>query len=89
MKQLNCPIPFTDTTCVQLSHGDGGRMTHHLIRDVFYQAFSNPLLNEQHDGAVFRCCGTHLAYTTDSFVVNPLFFHGGKHWRFGRQRYGE
>ncbi|MEG0948027.1 MAG: hydrogenase expression/formation protein HypE [Bacteroidales bacterium] len=74
---MNCPIPHIDPTTIQLSHGGGGRMTHQLIANLFYPAFSNPLLNDQHDGAVFDCDGARLAYTTDSFVVDPLFFNGG------------
>ncbi|MEG1585881.1 MAG: hydrogenase expression/formation protein HypE [Bacteroidales bacterium] len=77
MIEMNCPLPHTDTNTIQLSHGGGGKMTHQLISSVFYPAFSNPLLNDQHDGAVFECDGARLAYTTDSFVVDPLFFHGG------------
>lgn len=77
MTNMECPLPFTDTSTIQLSHGGGGRMTHQLISSVFYPAFSNPLLNEQHDGAVFECDGAQLAYTTDSYVVDPLFFNGG------------
>ncbi|MEG1617204.1 MAG: hydrogenase expression/formation protein HypE [Bacteroidales bacterium] len=77
MKTTQCPIPYTDSETIQLAHGGGGRLTHELIANMFYPAFSNPLLNEQHDGAVFSCEGTKMAYTTDSFVVDPLFFNGG------------
>lgn len=74
---MECPLPHIDNTNIQLSHGGGGRMTHQLIANLFYPAFSNALLNDQHDGAVFDCEGSRLAYTTDSFVVDPLFFNGG------------
>lgn len=47
---LNCPIPFTDSDRVLLAHGGGGRMTHQLISQVFYPAFRNPLLEQDHDG---------------------------------------
>ena len=50
---LNCPIPFTDSDRVLLAHGGGGRMTHQLISQVFYPAFRNPLLEQDHDGCVF------------------------------------
>lgn len=77
MKTIKCPLPHVQTDTIQLAHGGGGKMTHQLISDLFYPAFSNPLLNEQHDGAVFDTPGMRLAYTTDSFVVDPIFFQGG------------
>ena len=74
---LNCPIPFTDSDRVLLAHGGGGRMTHQLISQVFYPAFRNPLLEQDHDGCVFPIEKGRLAYSTDSFVVDPIFFPGG------------
>ena len=74
---LNCPIPFTDSDRVLLAHGGGGRMTHQLISQVFYPAFRNPLLEQDHDGCVFLMEEGRLAYSTDSFVVDPIFFPGG------------
>ena len=62
---------------IQMAHGGGGRMMHDLIRNVIEPAFHNPLLAQHHDGATFPVeCG-RLAFTADSFVVNPLFFPGG------------
>lgn len=75
--ELNCPIPFTDSDCVLLAHGGGGRMTHQLISSIFYPAFRNPLLEQDHDGCVFPVKEGRLAYSTDSFVVDPIFFPGG------------
>lgn len=74
---LNCPIPFTDSDRVLLAHGGGGRLTHQLISQVFYPAFRNPLLEQDHDGCVFPVEKGRLAYSTDSFVVDPIFFPGG------------
>ena len=74
---LNCPIPFTDSDRVLLAHGGGGRMTHQLISQVFYPAFRNPLLEQDHDGCVFPMEEGRLAYSTDSFVVDPILFPGG------------
>jgi hydrogenase expression/formation protein HypE len=74
---LTCPVPYGDTDRVMMAHGGGGRLTHHLIREVFYQAFNNPLLEQNHDGCVFPVEAGQMAYTTDSFVVSPLFFPGG------------
>jgi hydrogenase expression/formation protein HypE len=52
-------------------------MTQQLIESVFLPAFGNPILNERHDGAVFDLAAGKFAFTTDSYVVQPLFFPGG------------
>lgn len=64
---------------ITLSHGSGGKATHNLIEGVFAPAFSNPLLDMMDDSAVFRPDGAtqQLAFTTDTYVVSPLFFPGG------------
>lgn len=64
---------------ITLSHGSGGKATHNLIEGVFAPAFANPLLDQMDDAATFELAGTgqHLAFTTDTYVVNPLFFPGG------------
>ena len=64
---------------ITLSHGSGGKATHNLIEGVFAPAFSNPLLDAMDDSAVFGVNGTgqRLAFTTDTYVVSPLFFAGG------------
>jgi hydrogenase expression/formation protein HypE len=64
---------------ITLSHGSGGKATHNLIEGVFAPAFSNPLLDAMDDAATFGLNGTgqRLAFTTDTYVVNPLFFPGG------------
>lgn len=63
---------------VLLAHGSGGQLSHELIRDVFVRAFANPGLAELGDAAVVDLPpGSRLALTTDSFVVQPLFFPGG------------
>ena len=77
MKTTNCPIPFSDSDCVLLAHGGGGRMTHQLISNIFYPAFRNSLLEQDHDGCVFPMEEGRLASSTDSFVVDPIFFPGG------------
>lgn len=73
----SCAVPFTDYDRVLLAHGGGGRLTHQLIGQIFYPAFGNPLLNQDHDGSVFAVEAGRLAYSTDSFVVDPIFFPGG------------
>lgn len=62
---------------IQLSHGDGGKKTAALIKEVFYMHFKNELLEKRQDAAVFPMEKERLAFTTDSFVVKPLFFPGG------------
>ncbi|MFQ7040295.1 MAG: hydrogenase expression/formation protein HypE [Barnesiella sp.] len=62
---------------IVMAHGGGGRLTQQLIEEVFHPAFSNPLLDQYHDGAIIDLPLRHIAYTTDSFVVNPIFFPGG------------
>ena len=60
-----------------LGHGSGGKLTAQLIERVFLPAFSNPLLDKLDDQAVLQVNGSRLAFTTDSFVVTPIFFPGG------------
>lgn len=61
---------------ILLAHGSGGKLAHELIERSFLQAFSNPLLAKLDDSAIFNFSG-RLAFTTDSYVVNPVFFPGG------------
>jgi hydrogenase expression/formation protein HypE len=72
-----CPLPVSDYSNVLLAHGGGGRLMHQLIEKLMLPAFDNPLLGQQHDGAVIEINGARLAFTTDSYVVRPLFFPGG------------
>lgn len=72
-----CPIPISDYPTVTLAHGGGGRLTQMLIERMFVPAFNNPQLERQHDGALLEVNGTRLAFSTDSFVISPLFFPGG------------
>jgi hydrogenase expression/formation protein HypE len=74
---LSCPLPITDYPTVTLAHGGGGKLMHQLIEKMILPAFASPLLEARHDGAVFELGGARLAFTTDSYVVQPLFFPGG------------
>ncbi|MBN2587402.1 MAG: hydrogenase expression/formation protein HypE [Candidatus Fermentibacteraceae bacterium] len=74
---MECPIPISEYPAVTMAHGGGGRLMNSLIDRMMIRAFSNPLLNEKHDGAVFDHPGGKLAYATDSHVITPLFFPGG------------
>jgi hydrogenase expression/formation protein HypE len=73
----SCPLPLTHYPQVLLAHGGGGRLMQQLIETIFVATFDNPLLAQRHDGAVFEAAGARLAFTTDSYVVRPLFFPGG------------
>jgi hydrogenase expression/formation protein HypE len=74
---VTCPITSSDPATVLLGHGSGGRLMHQLLEKVFLPAFDNPMLATRHDGAVLNVSGVRLAFTTDSYVVRPLFFPGG------------
>lgn len=75
--KLECPIPIADYPTVTLAHGGGGKLMHQLLENMILPAFRNDLLDSRHDGAVFPIGNTRLAFTTDSYVVRPLFFPGG------------
>ncbi|WP_347488473.1 hydrogenase expression/formation protein HypE [Desulfoscipio sp. XC116] len=64
-------------SCVLLAHGDGGLLSREMVRDVFLKYFSNPLLGQLSDAAVFQLKGEKVATTIDAFVVDPIFFPGG------------
>jgi hydrogenase expression/formation protein HypE len=61
---------------VLLAHGSGGKLSHELVSEHIVSSLANPLLDKMDDSAVFDLCGS-VAFTTDSFVVSPLFFPGG------------
>ena len=74
---LACPLPFEDDAVVQLAHGGGGRKTAQLIEQLFLPAFGSDALAQLGDGAVVTVGSERLAFTTDTFVVQPAFFPGG------------
>jgi len=74
---LTCPIPIEQYPHVLMAHGGGGKLMHQLIERMFVSTFGNPLIEARHDGAVFDVGNARLAFTTDSYVVRPLFFPGG------------
>ncbi len=65
------------TDKILLDHGGGGKLSHLLIKDLFLPIFDNPILSKLHDGAVLDIKGQRLAFSTDTFVVDPIFFPGG------------
>ncbi|HEU5451535.1 MAG TPA: hydrogenase expression/formation protein HypE [Terriglobales bacterium] len=77
MPGSSCPLPVTSHQQIVLGHGSGGKLSAQLIEQVFLPAFRNPLLDKLDDQAVFSVGEGRLAFTTDSFVVTPIFFPGG------------
>ena len=73
----SCPVTLPAQDKILLGHGSGGRLSQELIRDVFLRALDNPELARLNDQAIVCVNGLRLAFTTDSFVVSPLFFPGG------------
>jgi hydrogenase expression/formation protein HypE len=73
----SCPLPIFDHKRIVLGHGSGGKLTADLIDKIFLPAFRNPTLDKLDDQAVVTIGGARLAFTTDSFVVTPIFFPGG------------
>jgi hydrogenase expression/formation protein HypE len=74
--ELNCPLPLQYDQIV-MAHGGGGRLMQQLLDSIIQPVFNNPILNQKNDSAVLNINGTRLAFTTDSYVVKPLFFPGG------------
>jgi hydrogenase expression/formation protein HypE len=77
MAELRCPTPLPAGDTVLLGHGSGGKLSADLVRNLFLPAFQNPLLAQLDDQAIVEVNGSRLAFTTDTFVVKPLFFPGG------------
>jgi len=75
--KLSCPLPDNNYDNITMAHGGGGKMMNNLIDKLFLHYLSNNLNDEKHDGAVFISEGHKFAFTTDSYVVNPVFFPGG------------
>lgn len=74
---IACPVPYDDEERVTLSHGAGAGASARLFEEIVFPAFDNGALAERHDGAVLDIAGARLAFTTDSYVVRPIFFPGG------------
>jgi hydrogenase expression/formation protein HypE len=77
LENLACPAPLPAQDKVLLGHGSGGRLSAELLQKVFLPALQNPALSSLNDQALVSVDGVRLAFTTDSFVVKPLFFPGG------------
>jgi len=61
---------------INLGHGSGGELTRKLLDKVIFNTFSNPFLDQKHDGAIVEI-NSKIAISTDSFVITPIFFKGG------------
>ncbi|MGZ8829485.1 MAG: hydrogenase expression/formation protein HypE [Thermoanaerobaculia bacterium] len=75
--QWSCPAPTQSSDTVQLAHGGGGRLTQTLLESVFLPALRNPALEVLHDGAILSLPPGRIAFSTDSYVISPIFFPGG------------
>jgi len=62
---------------IMMAHGSGGKISHELISEFFLPKFDNDILKKLDDSAVFKIKGNKLAFSTDSYVINPIFFPGG------------
>lgn len=74
--QLQCPLPVLDFDVITLGHGSGGLLTNQLLNKGVFDVLQNDFLNTRHDGSVLNLHGK-VAFTTDSFVITPVFFPGG------------
>lgn len=74
---IRCPVPHPGGATIQMAHGGGGRKMNDLIARVFLSTFQGDTVSTPHDGAVLALDQARYAFTTDSFVVQPLFFPGG------------
>src|SRR5208283_361479 len=77
MDSLNCPFPIQQYPHVLLAHGGGGKLMQQLIEQMFTHAFGPKPVTGLHDSTVLNLPLSKIAFTTDSFVVKPLFFPGG------------
>lgn len=76
MIDISCPVPSQNFDIITLGHGSGGLLQQRLLQSEIFNILSNDALNVQHDGAILKVEG-QLAFSTDSFVVTPIFFPGG------------
>jgi hydrogenase expression/formation protein HypE len=73
---LNCPLPNASGV-IQMAHGGGGRVMRELLEQLLLPAFGNPALDRRHDSAVLAVGSSRLAFSTDTYVVQPRVFPGG------------
>src|SRR5258708_5636750 len=73
----SCPLPRSNYQEIVLAHGSGGKLSQELIQKIILPQFRNDMLEPLHDGALFSVGAERLAFSTDSYVVSPIFFPGG------------
>ena len=73
---LSCPMPKFDFDVITMGHGSGGLLTHKFLQSGVFDILKNDILDQQHDGAIFELTGK-TAFSTDSYVISPIFFPGG------------
>ena len=76
LTNLQCPLPQLDFDIITLGHGGGGLLTNRLLDKAIFELFDNEKLQTRHDGAILSF-GQKVAFSTDSFVISPVFFPGG------------
>ena len=74
--ELQCPMPKFDFDVITMGHGSGGLLTHRLLKSGVFDVLENEWLDQQHDGATLNIKGK-IAFSSDSYVVSPIFFPGG------------
>ena len=74
--QLSCPMPKFDFDMITMGHGSGGLLTNKLLDSGVFDILKNDILDKRHDGAFLKLKG-EVAFSTDSFVISPIFFPGG------------
>ncbi len=77
LTQWTCPLPLRDYPRVVLGHGGGGQLSSELVEHLFVAEFGEGTTSELHDGAIVNADHGRIAFSTDSYVVRPLFFPGG------------
>ena len=76
-ENFTCPLPIINDQEVVIGHGSGGTLTKNLINSVFYEHFSNPILDQGNDFAELLSESKRIVTATDGHVVDPIFFPGG------------
>ena len=77
MTNFSCPLPIMRHANIQLAHGSGGKLSADLIATMILPRFANPALNRLNDQAVLSLPPGRIAFSTDTYVVDPIFFPGG------------
>lgn len=74
---IECPVTIDSEETVRLGHGSGGELSQRLLRDFVYPHINNAWIAQAHDSATLPVASDRVVFTTDSFVITPLFFPGG------------